>query len=101
MLQSTAQDESVSRIVPFLQEGAGATLTRGDVHYVVTEYGVAYLHGKNVRQRAMSLIATAHPKFQPALIRAAREHFLIYHDQRRTWRGNGASTRRIWRAAEQ
>ena len=81
VLQSTAKDESVSRIVPFLQEGAGTTLTRGDVHYVVTEYGIAYLHGKNIRERAMSLIAIAHPKFQPVLVKAAREHFLIYGDQ--------------------
>ena len=81
MLQSTAQDESVSRIVPFLREGAGVTLTRGDIHYVVTEYGIAYLHGKNIRERAMSLIAIAHPKFQPALIEAARKHLLIYRDQ--------------------
>ena len=81
VLQSTAQDESVSRIVPFLQEGAGVTLTRGDIHYVVTEYGIAYLHGKNIRERAMSLIAIAHPKFQPALIEAAKTHMLIYRDQ--------------------
>ncbi|MDD5082717.1 MAG: acetyl-CoA hydrolase/transferase C-terminal domain-containing protein, partial [Dehalococcoidales bacterium] len=52
-IQSTAKNDSVSRIVPFLKEGAGVTLNRGDVHYVVTEYGIAYLHGKNVRERAM------------------------------------------------
>jgi len=63
-VQSTASGETVSRIVPTLSEGAGATLVRGDVRYVVTEYGIAYLHGKNIRERAMALIAVAHPKFR-------------------------------------
>jgi len=80
-LPSTALNESVSRIVPVLQEGAGVTLTRGDVHYVVTEYGIAYLHGKNIRERAMDLMAIAHPKFRPWLIEAARKRTLIYKDQ--------------------
>jgi acyl-CoA hydrolase/ribosomal protein S18 acetylase RimI-like enzyme len=78
---STALNDSVSRIVPVLQEGAGITLTRGDVHYMVTEYGIAYLHGKNIRERAMDLIAIAHPKFRPWLIEAARKRNLIYKDQ--------------------
>ena len=78
---STALNDSVSRIVPVLQEGAGITLTRGDVHYVVTEYGIAYLYGKNIRERAMDLIAIAHPKFRPWLIEAARKRNLIYKDQ--------------------
>ena len=78
---STALNGSVSRIVPVLQEGAGVTLTRGDVHYVVTEYGIAYLHGKNIRERAMDLIAIAHPRFRPWLIEAARKRSLIYKDQ--------------------
>lgn len=80
-LPATAQDESISRIVPALQEGAGATLNRGDVHYVVTEYGIAYLHGKNIRERAMELIAIAHPKFRPWLIQEAKKRKLIYEDQ--------------------
>ena len=80
-LPSTALNDSVSRIVPILQEGAGVTLTRGDVRYVVTEYGIAYLHGKNIRERAMDLIAIAHPKFRPWLIEAARKRMLIYKDQ--------------------
>ncbi len=54
-LQSTASNGTVSRIVPFLKEGAGVTLNRGDIHHVVTEYGTVYLHGKNIRERAMSL----------------------------------------------
>ena len=80
-LPSTALNDTVSRIVPILQEGAGVTLTRGDVHYVVTEYGIAYLYGKNIRERAMDLIAIAHPKFRPWLIEAARKRTLIYKDQ--------------------
>jgi len=81
VLQSTAQDDEVSRIVPFISEGAGVTLTRGDIHYVVTEFGIAYLHGKNIRERAMALISIAHPKFQSHLIDEARRHSIIYKDQ--------------------
>ncbi len=80
-LQSTAENESVSRIVPFLMEGAGVTLSRGDIHYVVTEYGIAYLHGKNIRERAMDLIAIAHPRFRQWLIEEAKKRNLIYNDQ--------------------
>ncbi|OPY50362.1 MAG: hypothetical protein A4E48_01900 [Methanosaeta sp. PtaU1.Bin060] len=80
-LPSTALNDSVSRIVPVLQDGAGVTITRGDVQYVVTEYGIAYLHGKNIRERAMDLIAIAHPKFRPWLVEAARKRNLIYKDQ--------------------
>ncbi len=71
----------VSRIVPFLREGAGVTLTRGDIHYVVTEYGIAYLHGKSIRERAMALIAIAHPIFRLWLIEEAKRMHLIYPDQ--------------------
>jgi len=80
-LQSTAQKETISRIVPFLKEGTGVTLHRGDVHYVVTEYGIAYLHGKNIRERTMELIAIAHPKFRPWLVEEAKKQNLIYKDQ--------------------
>ena len=80
-IQSTAACDVVSRIVPFLKEGSGATLLRGDVQYVVTEWGIAYLPGKNVRERAMELIAIAHPKFRPWLIEEARKNGLIYRDQ--------------------
>jgi len=71
----------VSRIVPFLGEGAGVTLTRGDIHYVVTEFGIAYLHGKSIRERAMALIAIAHPLFRLWLIEEAKRMHLIYPDQ--------------------
>lgn len=80
-MRSSSVDEAHSRIVPSLSAGASATLIRGDVHYVVTEYGTAYLHGKNIRERAMSLISIAHPKFRPWLIEKARERGLIYRDQ--------------------
>ncbi len=80
-MRSTSNDGEQSRIVPFLSEGAGVTLGRGDVHYVVTEYGIAYLHGKNIRERAMSLTAIAHPKFRPWLIEEAKKVGLIYKDQ--------------------
>ncbi len=80
-LESTTEEGQVSRIMPYLQEGAGVTLNRADVHYVVTEYGIAYLHGKSIRERAMELIAIAHPKFRPMLIEAAKKLNLIYQDQ--------------------
>ncbi|RMG94655.1 MAG: acetyl-CoA hydrolase/transferase family protein [Chloroflexi bacterium] len=71
-LLSTAKNDTISRIVPALYEGAGVVTTRNDVHYVVTEYGVAYLHGKTVRQRAEALINIAHPKFRDELRYAAK-----------------------------
>jgi len=80
-LRSTTENEKESRIVPFIPEGAGITLNRGDIHYVVTEYGIAYIHGKNIRERAMDLIAIAHPKFRPWLIEEAKKNGLIYRDQ--------------------
>lgn len=72
-LPSTAKDGTVSRIVTRLSPGAGVVTTRGDVHYVVTEYGVAYLHGKNVQERAIALISVAHPKFREQLLKDAIE----------------------------
>ena len=80
-LPSTADNEQTSRIVPFLKEGAGVTLIRGDINYVATEYGIAYLHGKNIRERAMELISIAHPKFRPGLIEEAKKLNLIFKDQ--------------------
>jgi acyl-CoA hydrolase len=66
-LPATAKDDKVSRIVPRLAHGAGVLTGRADVHYVVTEYGVAYLHGKTIRQRAAALIEISHPKFRKNL----------------------------------
>jgi len=80
-IESTARHGEVSRIVPCLTNGAGVTLTRGDLHYVVTEYGIAYLHGKNMRERAMELVRVAHPKYRPWLLREAKARNLIYRDQ--------------------
>lgn len=68
---STARNDTVSRIVPVLDPGAGVVTTRNEVHYVVTEYGTASLYGKTVRQRAKALINIAHPKFRDRLTRAA------------------------------
>lgn len=72
-LPATAKDEQFSRIVPQLKPGAGVVTSRGDVHYVVTEYGVASLHGRSIRERARALIQIAHPKFRDDLERYARE----------------------------
>jgi acyl-CoA hydrolase/GNAT superfamily N-acetyltransferase len=80
-MKSTAMNDTISRVVPSLRESAGITLNRGDVRYVVTEYGIAFLHGKNVRERAMSLISIAHPKFRPWLIEEAKKRGIIYRDQ--------------------
>ncbi len=76
-LPATAKSGSLSRIVPRLQPGAGVVTSRGDVHYVVTEHGVAYLHGKNLRQRAEALIAIAAPQFREELERCAVEAKLL------------------------
>jgi acetyl-CoA hydrolase len=76
-LPSTAKGGAVSRIVDTLAEGAGVVTTRADVHYVVTEHGVARLHGKSLRERARELIAIAHPDFRDELRAAARKRNLM------------------------
>ena len=80
-LPSTAEDGTISRIVPMLKPGAGVVTSRGDVHYVVSEYGVAYLHGKTIRERALALISIAHPRFRPWLLAEAKARHLVYADQ--------------------
>lgn len=70
---ASATEKGVSKIVPFLKEGAGVVTTRAHVHYVVTEYGIADLYGKNIAQRARSLIAIAHPDHRETLERKAYE----------------------------
>jgi len=80
-LPSTAADGKVSRIVPTLTPGAGVVTSRGDVHYVVTEYGIADLHGKTIRERAMALILIAHPDHREQLMEEARNRNLVYRDQ--------------------
>ena len=72
-MPSTAKGGTVSRIMTHLSPGAGVVTTRAGVHYVVTEYGVAYLHGKSVQERALALISIAHPKFRADLLREAIE----------------------------
>jgi acyl-CoA hydrolase len=80
-LPSTAQNGTISRIMPHLEEGAAVTTPRGDTHYVVTEYGVAELHGRSIMQRALALIAIAHPKFRDELLAHAKTLHLVYQDQ--------------------
>lgn len=76
-LPATAKGGALSRIVTILAPGAGVTTTRNDIHYVVTEYGVAYLHGKTIRERAQALIGIAAPQFREELLRFAREQHYI------------------------
>jgi acyl-CoA hydrolase len=70
--------KGVPRIVPFLKQGAGVVTTRAHVHYVVTEYGIAYLFGKNLRQRAKALINISHPDDREALEKACFERFKVF-----------------------
>lgn len=83
-LPSTAKNGTVSRIVAHLSQGAGVVTSRGHVHYVVTEFGVASLRGKSIRERALELIRVAHPKFRQQLLEQIREHFWVPHYQRHT-----------------
>lgn len=76
-LPSTNSEGTVSRIAPNLDPGAGVVLTRADVHVVVTEYGVAHMLGRNVRQRAEALIQIAHPDFRESLLADARQRGLF------------------------
>ncbi len=80
-IKSTAENGTVSRIVPMLDPGTGVTLNRGDIQYVVTEFGLAFIQGKNIRERAMDLIAIAHPDFRPWLLDEAKRLGLV--DERR------------------
>ena len=80
-LASTTSDGKVSRIATRLKSGAGVVTTRADVHYVVTEFGIADLHGKSVRERTLALIHIAHPKFRDDLLREARERRLVHPKQ--------------------
>ncbi|MBZ0200454.1 MAG: 4-hydroxybutyrate CoA-transferase [Ignavibacteriaceae bacterium] len=76
-LPSTTKDFNISRITTHLKQGAGVVTSRGDVHYVVTEYGVAQLFGKTVRERVKELIGIAHPKFKDELEKYAKENKFI------------------------
>ncbi|HMD67744.1 MAG TPA: GNAT family N-acetyltransferase [Chitinivibrionales bacterium] len=81
-LPSTAKQWTKSRIVPRLTEGAGVVLTRADVHYVVTEYGVAELFGKNIRERVLALTQVAHPDFRNEILKEAKLRNYIYPHQK-------------------
>jgi len=76
-LPATAKDGTVSRICDVLTPGSGVVTTRADVHYVVTEYGVANLHGRSLRERAQALIGCAHPAFRDELREAAQRRKLL------------------------
>lgn len=74
--------KGISRIVPLLKQGAGVVTTRAHAHYIVTEYGIAYLYGKNMKQRAKALIEIAHPNNREMLEQAAFERFKSYEFER-------------------
>jgi GNAT superfamily N-acetyltransferase len=80
-MTSTVENGTISRIRSVFEEGAGVVTSRGDVHHVVTEYGVADLWGKNIRQRAMSLIEVAHPDFRSELLSEAKKRRYVFPDQ--------------------
>jgi 4-hydroxybutyrate CoA-transferase len=81
-LPSTAKQGTLSRITTRLAAGAGVTTSRGDVHYVVTEYGVADLYGRTIRQRVRALIGIAHPSYREELERFAYEHKFMTADEK-------------------
>jgi len=80
-MRATAANGAISRIVATLDPGAGVVTSRGDVRYVATEYGVADLLGKSVRERAMALIDVAHPDFRSELLGAAKLRRYVFVDQ--------------------
>ncbi|GAA0351714.1 hypothetical protein GCM10009092_15140 [Bowmanella denitrificans] len=81
-LPSTAKNGKVSRIVPHITQGSGVVTSRGHVHYVVTEFGVASLKGRSIRERALELIRVAHPKFRAQLLEQVRKHYWVPHYQK-------------------
>jgi acyl-CoA hydrolase/GNAT superfamily N-acetyltransferase len=81
-LPSTTRDGKTSRIVPRLAEGAGVVLSRADVHYVVTEYGVADLFGKNIRERVLALAEIAHPDYRNEILKEAKKRNYVYSYQK-------------------
>jgi acyl-CoA hydrolase/GNAT superfamily N-acetyltransferase len=81
VLPSTRKNGTESTIVSHLEEGAGVILSRADVHYVVTEWGVAYLHGKTIRERVIELICIAHPGFRQQLLEEAKNLNYVFSDQ--------------------
>jgi acyl-CoA hydrolase/GNAT superfamily N-acetyltransferase len=80
-IPSTSRNGKNSRIVSHLSPGAGVAITRADIEYVVTEFGIAYLHGATLRERVLSMIELAHPKFRSNLLSKAKEFGYCYQDQ--------------------
>ena len=74
-MPSTARKGTVSRIVPIITEGSAVTTPRNDVNYVVTEYGIAQLKGKTLKERTKELIRISHPRFRPALVLEYKKRF--------------------------
>jgi len=83
-LPSTTRDGKISRIVPHITEGGGVVTSRGHVAYVVTEFGIASLQGKSIRERALELIRIAHPKFRDQLLADVRKHYWVPEYQEST-----------------
>ncbi len=80
-IRSTAKDGSISRIVHRIDDGTGVVTSRGDAHYVVSEYGIAYLHGKTIRERALALISIAHPDYRRGLLDFVKQKHYVYEDE--------------------
>jgi acyl-CoA hydrolase/GNAT superfamily N-acetyltransferase len=78
---SSTTDDGASRIKPLLEAGDGVGIARSDVHYVITEYGIAYLFGKSIRERAVALIEVAHPRWREELLTAAKKLDYVRPDQ--------------------
>ncbi|MDP7591776.1 MAG: GNAT family N-acetyltransferase [Litorilituus sp.] len=83
-LPSTTKDGKISRIVAHITEGGGVVTSRGHVAYVVTEFGIASLQGKSIRERALELIRIAHPKFRDQLLADVRKHYWVPEYQEST-----------------
>ena len=78
---ASTTDDGASRIKPLLEVGDGVGIARSDVHYVITEYGIAYLFGKSIRERAVALIEVAHPRWREELLTAAKQLGYVRSDQ--------------------
>lgn len=100
-LTSTTDDGTESRVRPLLREGEGVTIPRSDVHYVVTEYGSAYLFGKSIREKALALIEIAHPEFRHQLLEEAQRYGYVRRDQDLKCRADGVKTCRYPAGEEQ
>lgn len=86
-MASTTDDGEKSRVLPYLSEREGVGITRSDVHYVITEYGIAYLFGKSIHERALALVEIAHPKFRAGLMEEAKKLGYVTPKQRLTQLG--------------